>query len=230
MGALPVRSVLDVGCGQGAWLAAWKEHGVSDSVGMDGDYVDARRLLISARHFLPTDLNKRFNAGRSFDLVQSLEVAEHLPPARAESFVDDLGAHGRVILFSAAVPGQGGENHINERNYEYWRRLFAARGYGVFDVIRPSVLHDKTVEFWYRYNALLYVHESVVKTLPERWQVLRIAAGAPIKDYAPLRLRLRRRLLCLLPASWINRLARAKHAMCGWHARIRDHAHMADNQ
>ena len=40
---LTVNSVLDVGCGQGAWLTVWSENGVGRIFGTDGDYVDRAR-------------------------------------------------------------------------------------------------------------------------------------------------------------------------------------------
>ena len=91
--------------------------------GVDGPYVDRCKLLIDAGDFHAADLAAPIDLGRQFDLVQSLEVAEHLPAAKAEQFVETLTAHGSRILFSAAVPGQGGENHINEQLPDYWRAL-----------------------------------------------------------------------------------------------------------
>ena len=100
--ALTVGSVLDAGCGQGAWLSVWRELGVEDVIGIDGDYVRRDKLLIPGERFIAADLARGFDVGRKFDLVQSLEVAEHLPAAKAESFVESIVAHGNMVLFSAA--------------------------------------------------------------------------------------------------------------------------------
>ncbi|TMJ41769.1 MAG: methyltransferase domain-containing protein [Alphaproteobacteria bacterium] len=124
--ALPVRSVVDFGCGQGAWLSVWATAGAT-VVGVDGSYIDRRGLLIDPGDFYAADLAAPINLGRQFDLVQSLEVAEHLPGAKAAQFVDTLTAHGACVLFSAAVPGQGGENHVNEQPLGYWRAIFRER-------------------------------------------------------------------------------------------------------
>ena len=130
---MPIKSVLDLGCGQGVWLASWVRLGAKDVQGIDGPYVDQERLHIPKERFQGRDLARPVDLGRHFDLVQSLEVAEHLPQSAAEQFVDSLVRHGPLVLFSAATPGQGGENHINEQPWEYWREKFAARGYEVFD-------------------------------------------------------------------------------------------------
>jgi 2-polyprenyl-3-methyl-5-hydroxy-6-metoxy-1,4-benzoquinol methylase len=112
-----VESVLDIGCGRGAWLSEWRRQGVGDVAGADGSYVDQASLAIPVEQFIATDLSQPIDLRRRFDLVQCLEVAEHLPADSADTLVDSLVRHGSVILFSAAVPGQGGEHHVNEQPY-----------------------------------------------------------------------------------------------------------------
>jgi 2-polyprenyl-3-methyl-5-hydroxy-6-metoxy-1,4-benzoquinol methylase len=80
--AIPVCNVVDFGCGQGAWLSVWAAAGAAVT-GVDGPYIDRRSLLIDLRDFHPADLSAPIDLGRQFDLVQSLEVAEHLPAAKA---------------------------------------------------------------------------------------------------------------------------------------------------
>jgi len=75
-----------------------------------------------------------------------MEVAEHLSEARAASFVEDLTALGSVILFSAAIPFQGGEHHINEQWPEYWALMFRGFGYDCADVLRELVWADPQVD------------------------------------------------------------------------------------
>ncbi len=106
--ALNPSSVLDVGCGRGAWLNEWKRAGVPSIHGIDGAYVNNTRILIDRSEFDAVDLSQPFDLGRRFDLVTSLEVAEHLPPATSKNFVASLVRHGDLILFSAAPLGQGG--------------------------------------------------------------------------------------------------------------------------
>ena len=121
---LHVSSVLDVGCGRGVWVDEWRRAGVKDALGVDGSYVDPDRLAVPAKHMAVLDVSTPFRLKRSFELVQSLEVAEHIPASKADTFVDNLVAHGDIIMFSAAVPGQGGEFHVNEQPYEYWHASY----------------------------------------------------------------------------------------------------------
>ena len=100
---LPVRSVIDICCARGTRLREWRAQTVDYIVGVDGPYIDRSELEIDLQCFVVHDLSERFNIGRRFDLAQSLEVGEHLPPARAGTFVADIIAHAPVVLFSAAT-------------------------------------------------------------------------------------------------------------------------------
>lgn len=213
---LRTRSVLDVGCGTGAWLAAHREIGVIDCVGIDGDYVERSELLVDAQVFRPGNIAQPFDLGRQFDLVQCLEVAEHVPCAASRTLIDNLTRHGRHILFSAAVPGQGGEDHVNEQPYEFWRGLFAERGFVPFDFLRPRLQTLDGVEPWYRYNVLLFTHASAVSALPPAVTQARVPDGRSIRDFSPLALRLRKLLLRRLPSVVVTRLAVWKHRLALW--------------
>src|SRR6266704_548856 len=126
---LVVRSVLDVGCGAGAWIAEYLNAGFNPALGVDGEYVSHESLLIPHVNFQGRNIAQPFDLPQRFDLVQCLEVGEHIPNTCSEVLVENLVKHGSVILFSAAPPGKGGEHHVNEQPYEYWRELFARKGY-----------------------------------------------------------------------------------------------------
>lgn len=211
LAALKPASVLDVGCGAGAWLAVYRDLGLTTYLGVDGDYVQPDALRIAPDHFRPTDISQAFDLGQRFDLVQCLEVAEHVSADRAEILVDNLVRHGHVILFSAAVPGQGGENHINERPYGYWRDLFRARGYALYDFVRPRILDNRSVEPWYRYNMFLFIHRSMEEGLPREIVNSRLPDHEPIPDVAPFTYHLRRLVLRCLPSTLVSRFARLHH-------------------
>lgn len=212
---LPVRSVLDVGCAQGVWLAAWRDAGVADYVGIDGDYVDPRGLKIDAARFQARDLAEPIDLGRSFDLVQSLEVAEHLPADRADTFVASLVRHAPMVLFSAATPGQGGEHHVNEQPFEYWREKFGRHGYQPVDCVRPRIRGDRRIAPWYRYNTFLYVRRDAFAALPESVRQFAVADGQKLALVSPLPYRLRCALIARLPAPLVDAAARLKARALG---------------
>jgi SAM-dependent methyltransferase len=158
------RSVLDVGCGLGTWLSVARELGAETVCGIEGDWLDLKQLRIEQEYVTVRDLELPFNLNRSFDLVISLEVAEHLSPAAASSFIASLIAHGDVILFSAAIPHQGGHNHINEQLPSYWANIFAGYDFIPLDFIRGRIWDDSEILLWIRQNILLFVRrETAVK-------------------------------------------------------------------
>jgi SAM-dependent methyltransferase len=163
---LPIRSVCDVGCGVGTWLRAFRECGVDDVIGIDGDYVDRALLQIPTAAFTARDLRTAVTLDRRFDLAISLEVAEHLPESRAASFVDDLVRLAPVVVFSAAIPRQGGTGHVNEQWQTYWAALFARHGFVACDPIRPLVWDDERVDVWYRQNTLVYCAREILASSP----------------------------------------------------------------
>lgn len=159
-----INSVVDVGCGIGVWPNAFAEHGVSVAHGVDGNYIGKEMLLLNKESFYEQDLREPLRLSRRYDLACSLEVAEHLPPSRALSFVEDLTKLAPIVLFSAAIPGQGGANHVNEMWQHHWARLFNQFNFKTVDHIRPIVWSMEDLQVCYRQNTLLYVHESVLET------------------------------------------------------------------
>jgi SAM-dependent methyltransferase len=208
----PVTSVADFGCGTGAWLARWQQLGVVDIVGCDGPYVPMASLAFDPARFVAVDLAQPVWLGRRFDLVQSLEVAEHLPPAAAEAFVATLVSHAPLVLFSAAVPGQGGEHHLNEQPLEYWRALFRRHGYVAVDALRPRLVWQKQVESWYRYHCLLFADAHLERPALRPWVV---PDGVPLREYARLAVRIRYRMLARVPIFVVTRIAAGLRRLSG---------------
>jgi SAM-dependent methyltransferase len=149
------KSVLDIGCGTGTWLKVFEELDISDYMGIDGSAVSLEQLHIPKEKFKIADLSKPIDLGRRFDLVVCLEVAEHLSDLFADTLVNTLVKHADTILFSAAIPGQGGQDHVNEQWPSYWKEKFASHGYYFHDVIRPRIWTNKNVDSWYKQNIFL---------------------------------------------------------------------------
>jgi SAM-dependent methyltransferase len=164
------QSVIDVGCGTGAWAAEFLASGVSDVWGVDGDYVNCSQLQISIDRFMVRDLLDPIRISRTFDIAVCLEVAEHLPKSRAASFVSDLTLLSPCVLFSAAVPGQGGTRHLNEQYLPYWVDLFKRNGYEGIDPIRSQILGIDSVQWYYQQNIVIFVasrHRLLANNFPK---------------------------------------------------------------
>jgi SAM-dependent methyltransferase len=154
-------SVVDVGCGRGAWLAAFRDAGVDDVLGLDGDYVERHSLHIDASQFRAVDLVAPPDLGRRFDLAVSLEVAEHLPADDADGFVRLLTSLAPVVIFSGAIPGQGGTHHVNEQWPAYWAQRFEREGYRAIDAVRPRFWEDPRVAYYFAQNVVVYAEATV---------------------------------------------------------------------
>jgi SAM-dependent methyltransferase len=172
---LDIKSVVDVGCGVATWAAEFIANGVPDVWGIDGDYVDRSQLRISLDRFIACDLTESIPVERNFDLAVCLEVAEHLPESRAGGLVASLASLAPCVLFSAAVPGQGGTHHVNEQYLAYWVKLFERHGYQGLDTIRPSILGNDLVEWFYQQNIVMFVapeHPLHDKHIPHPFPII----------------------------------------------------------
>lgn len=155
----PAR-VVDLGCGAGDWLAAFLRHGARDVQGYDGPWVPASSLRIPATAFTAIDFHMSLPSISRCDLAMSLEVAEHVDREAAARCIEFLCRASDVVLFSAAIPGQGGHGHINEQYQDRWIAQFEAQGYGAFDLIRPAIWMDARVSWWYQQNVLIFANAA----------------------------------------------------------------------
>lgn len=119
-------------------------------------------LQIPSERFLSQNLNDPISLHRRFDLAISLEVAEHLPTANADGFVQTLTGLADVVLFSGAIPGQGGTHHVNEQWQDWWAKRFLSVGYVAHDLIRPAIWNASQIPVWYRQNVLLYAKQGTL--------------------------------------------------------------------
>lgn len=165
------KSIIDIGCGEGAWLKVAKEKfGIKEVFGLDGDYIHRDRLLVADNEFDHVDFTingwSDYRVGTNkyspllWDMVISLEVAEHLPESSADYFIESLCRFGDLILFSAAIPGQKGLGHINEQWPSYWIKKFETQGFYTEDKLRWIIWNDKDVATWYKQNIFLFVRDG----------------------------------------------------------------------
>ena len=156
---LNFSSVVDFGCGTGTWLVACQNMGVNKILGFD-HYAKESELLIERKYFHKKSLADKICLEEKFDLAISLEAAEHLEQIFADKIVENLTNASDFILFSAAIPGQGGTNHVNEQPPQYWAKKFANHGFAQYDVIRPLIWEEDSIAWWYKQNTFLYIHSN----------------------------------------------------------------------
>ena len=166
------ESVIDVGCGVGTWLSVYKRLGVPEVLGVENEHIKYVDTYIGLEHYQFANLEEIITEplSRTYDLVHCLEVAEHLHPEFAPAFVNYLVSLANMICFSAAIPGQTGENHFNEQYPHYWAELFRENGYVYLDPFRKKFWNNPNVDWWYRQNMFLIVKEDIANDLNAvRW-------------------------------------------------------------
>lgn len=150
-----VKTVVDFGCGTGAWLSVFQRYG-KEIQGFDFGAGAPDNLMIPKERFGRLDLSDPAVESGSYDLALCLEVAEHLPAEDAGNLVSRIASSAPLVLFSAAIPGQGGVHHVNEQYPSYWIAKFSARGFDCYDMVRPRFWNNRKVMFWYRQNMLIF--------------------------------------------------------------------------
>lgn len=152
------KSVLDLGCGMGNYLKLFAKAGCR-VVGLEGSASGLKRVPESVLA-IQYDLRKPLVINQTFDLVMSVEVAEHLPKKYSRTLVGSLCRHSKgLVLFTAAPPGTPGDDHINCQAREFWDGLFLERGF-VFDQEESqrmmSFARSSGVAQWFNEWAYIY--------------------------------------------------------------------------
>jgi len=158
--------VVDCGCGDGSLLAQFDEDGV-EGTGYEVSAAALRRCR--QRRTLAHRLDARGHAFPSpmpcGALVICFEVAEHLPRRDADFLCELLSAceGSKWLAFSAAIPGQGGEGHLNEQPLEYWRYKLHRHGWRYDAPLtqqQQAIWQDGGVVYYYWQNLLIFVRHQ----------------------------------------------------------------------
>lgn len=148
-------TMIDVGAGEGWFGSEFAAHGVAATT-VDGPWIETDVTVdLSTPPYPQLD---------RYDLAICLEVAEHVPAAHAGDLVEWLAGLAPVVVFSAAIPGQGGTGHVNEQPPGYWADLFAAAGLVGTGQMRARIWGDDRIEPWYRQNLLVFADDRAVLT------------------------------------------------------------------
>lgn len=163
------NSVADIGCGTGTWGFTAEKIWGAQIFAFDRHRYDDCDMYISAEKYFQCDLRQKTRLGR-YDLAICVEVIEHIDQNYEDIVIDNLCACSDTLLFSGALPFQGGTGHINERPFSYWLEKFNMRGYTMIQDIRWSIWDQSDIEIWYR-NNIMFLMKTTTKNKPTPYPV-----------------------------------------------------------
>jgi SAM-dependent methyltransferase len=159
------RRYLDVGAGSGGFAAQVKRAGHS-IVACEYNWMGrwfTERLGVESHAFDLSHADPAPGVKGRFDIAYSFEVAEHLPRELGVRLVEFMGMHADIVVFTAAVPGQGGMGHINEQSPDYWIQRFRDTGLELDDAVTARVrsgFQREAVADWFGSNAIVLRRSS----------------------------------------------------------------------
>lgn len=211
-----LKSIIDVGCGSGAWLNAALKNTSASVYGYDlpesieinrsrfGDNFNARLELVTSDFESKREL--KFQPAQ---LGICLEVLEHLKDETGNRILESLSSSCEIVLFSAATPGQGGTGHINERRHSYWLDKFRLYGFEVYDCIRPELQSSTSSARYYSLNTFLLVKSSSIRTgLVDASKLQPFLRTEEVKDFRSLRERIQSLFIGILPVRFVTLLSK----------------------
>jgi len=165
-------SVIEFGCGSGYLSKALNSRGVFVTA-IDG-YADPDFSGKEGIEFAKVNLNDPAavdlflsSLPSKYDVAICMEVAEHLQPSVSLGLIKSITSVSDVVIFSAAVPGQDGDGHINCRRRDEWHEFFYRQGFVIADTIREKIRNNMKVGLWYRLNAVDYYKKKRELSIPE---------------------------------------------------------------
>ena len=147
---LNISSVTDLGCGTGSYVWVLRNSGIN-AYGFDGN-PETSKLDTSRGHCIgPVDMTSQ-QSWNETDAAMSIEVAEHIPAHLEAAFLKNLvNSARRLIILTWAVPGQGGEGHVNGQTTKDVEEKMKKLGW------RKNVEHT----FFLQDNAQTYIKRNV---------------------------------------------------------------------
>ena len=149
-----IKSMLDIGCGPGDMYNIAKDLDIK-WYGIDGDFLFKRDNEISKQTAIH-DFSKGIcysyayitqidgTTWKEFDLAWSVEFLEHVEERYVSNFMAAF-KQCKYVIATAAPPGWPGHHHVNCRDQEYWKGVFAANGFEYDETITKLVKENSTM-------------------------------------------------------------------------------------
>ena len=152
-----VKSVLDVGCGEGFSTKYFIDKGL-EAMGVEGGE-NAYQNSPVKRHLVLHDYTKGpFITQKVYDAVWCCEFVEHVEERYAENFLLTFDC-AKTVFLTHAVPGQQGYHHVNCQPAEYWIQKMKSRGFNV-NLATSAMLRSITQKMHVK-NTLLVFEKAI---------------------------------------------------------------------
>jgi SAM-dependent methyltransferase len=143
-----VRSMLDVGCGEGQAISYFRDRGCR-VLGIDGIAQDDPDIV---EHDFTLG---RYRTRRRFDLCWCCEFVEHVEEQFIPNFLA-LFAAAEMLLMTHAQSGQGGHHHVNCQSDYYWIERLERIGFK-FDLDLTRETHARvSPNHYYAWSGLAF--------------------------------------------------------------------------
>lgn len=149
------NTFVDFGCGDAKYAKHIRDNNPSIKVEAYDGNPNVKLLTNGFGEVL--DLSKKFDLKKKYDVVCSLEVAEHIPRKYEKIYIENLLRHcNHLLIISWAKIGQGGKGHVNEQNQDYI--LDAMNQYGLkYDNELSAILKkSSTICHWFRDTVMIF--------------------------------------------------------------------------
>jgi SAM-dependent methyltransferase len=156
---LGVRSVLDIGCGEGHSAKFFQELGCK-VLGVDGSIQAREHSLIPNTHIIHDFRNGPYVViEQEFDLVWCCEFVEHVEEDYLDNFLATFAGSRKYLLLTYATPGQPGWNHVNCQPGSYWIKKLEAIGF-LLDPLLTYESRNVAEPGHYQRKGLLFVRSG----------------------------------------------------------------------
>lgn len=149
------NKVNDYGCGPGIYVNSMRKLGI-DAYGYDIDSRIPNDSHFFKKNILDDDFNDKCNAAVCLEVLEHIEEADSIRfMQKMLSSIEDDG----YLIFSAAVPNQGGDGHINCKPKQFWEDKIVNSGFvrvvaeekEVLDIVKSNQYMG-----WFANNFMLF--------------------------------------------------------------------------
>ena len=143
------KKIIDLGCGTGEYVKFLKNNNIN-AIGVDN--------CDSCKNIEKWDLTKLYN--NPADYVQSFEVGEHIPKKYESVFIKNICNNAKKgIILSWALPGQGGDGHVNEKSTKYIISMIEKNGFKLNERKTQEIRNHIGLSLrflYFRHNLLIF--------------------------------------------------------------------------